>query len=208
MRPELAQFLEEILLCHRKSQALINERFLALEGNDWRVCSEAEFVALLHRVTVYLLYGDSVSTDGHTHGLKIIQERLEKVFGAAQRQVVFEAIEGRGLRKSVEQYVDAVQQELVSELLYALIDSYFEIAYGGRLERDYDLMHQDGSEYFEEHRLLLPSSIWEQRDTYIKGSMVVQHPITGQDALRPRMWEVYVRHPEWMNAQRQPLLSR
>ncbi len=178
---------------------------LALQRNSWRIRSEEELLELLHEVTEFLLTGRTGNTTANGHGLMAVQKRFESVFGINTRQAYFDAIHGtgNGLRGILERFTSESREQLIKRTLYSMIDSFLTVAYGERLCRDYMLMHQDGRDYFAYFRGLLPSSILEQEDYLVMGTVLVRSPDSSTETPMPRMREIYVRHPQWLSVSQQ-----
>lgn len=204
MRQAQLLFLEELIQCDYQLRLELDERLLALHRTDLRVSNEADLLGLLLNVTEYLIAGGSVRTDSRGYGLVVIEQRFQKNFGANTEQAYFDAVygTGQGLRGIINQFVDYSVKQLIQGTLTSIIRSFFEITYGPRLERDYGLMHEDGKAYFHHFQGIIPASVFEKQDEFIKGSTFIKNLKNGTEIISPKMTEVYQRHPELINRHR------
>jgi len=198
MRPAFSQFLFELEQTDRLLRREWEDRIAQFNPGRSVVVFEGELIELLFRATEFLVEGKVTFADelavGTYSGSNAVRARVERLFDTKLGSMIESATQGtgEGLRGVISQYFDLCLSELSRDSLYVLIDSFYEISYGPRLGRDYDLMHRDGKSYFGSFRQLLPKSILEQETEYVMGTSFVD------GVPKPRMREVYVRHPEWI----------
>ena len=63
-------------------------------------------------------------------------------------------------------------------------------------------MHEDGMAYFHHFQGIIPASVFEKQNEFIKGSIFIKNPRNGHEIILPKMHDVYLRHAELIQVHR------